>query len=252
MSDKGLIFDIKRDCSEDGPGIRTTVFFKGCPLSCIWCQNPEGKAVKPETDIHGKQIGTWYTVDELMYRLLQDKPFFISSGGGVTLSGGEATLQMDFASKLLQALKREGIHTAIETSGFFDYQRFKDEMLPWLDLIYYDIKLMDEAASQQYCGQSNLRILDNFSRLLADARIPVIPRIPLIPGITATKENLQGIAAFLDKHGVKSCALMPYNPLWSDKLQKLGLPIRYQHKGFMTPAEQKTCIDYFTKSTQPT
>ena len=145
-SEKGLVFDIKRDCSEDGPGIRTTVFLKGCPLSCVWCQNPEGRAVKPETDIHGTHIGTWYTVDELMYRLLQDKSIFTASGGGVTLSGGEATLQMGFASKLLQALKREGIHTAIETSGFFDYQRFKDEMLPWLDLIYYDIKLMDEAA----------------------------------------------------------------------------------------------------------
>ena len=101
MNDKGLIFDIKRDCSEDGPGIRTTVFFKGCPLACIWCQNPEGKAAHPETDSHGKQIGTWYTVDELMYRLLQDKPFFTSTGGGVTLSGGEATLQMNFASQLL-------------------------------------------------------------------------------------------------------------------------------------------------------
>ena len=248
MSDKGLIFDIKRDCSEDGPGIRTTVFFKGCPLSCIWCQNPEGKAVKPETDTHGKQIGTWYTVDELMYRLLQDKPFFISSGGGVTLSGGEATLQMDFASKLLQALKREGIHTAIETSGFFDYPQFKDKMLPWLDLIYYDIKLMDETASQQYCGYSSKRILDNFSRLLKDAQIPVIPRIPLIPGITATEDNLRAIAEFLDQQGAKSCALMPYNPLWSDKLKQLGLPVRYEHKGFMTPAEQKACVDYFTKS----
>ena len=248
MSDKGLVFDIKRDCSEDGPGIRTTVFFKGCPLSCIWCQNPEGKEVKPEIDIHGKQIGTWYTVDELMYRLLQDKPFFISTGGGVTLSGGEATLQMDFSSKLLQALKHEGIHTALETSGFFDYPHFKEKMLPWLDLIYYDIKLIDDEASKRYCGQSNGRILSNFSQLLADALIPVIPRIPLIPGITTTEENLRGIAVFLEKHGVKSCSLMPYNPLWSDKLQKLGLTPRYYHKGFMTPAEQKNCINYFTKS----
>ncbi|MEK6736794.1 MAG: hypothetical protein AABY47_09500, partial [Pseudomonadota bacterium] len=84
--------------------------------------------------------------------------------------------------------------------------------------------------------------------LLADALIPVIPRIPLIPGITTTEENLRGIAAFLEKHGVKSCSLMPYNPLWSDKLQKLGLTPRYYHKGFMTPAEQKNCINYFTKS----
>ena len=154
---------------------------------------------------------------------------------------------MDFSSKLLQALKHEGIHTALETSGFFDYPHFKEKMLPWLDLIYYDIKLIDNEASKRYCGQSNGRILSNFSQLLADALIPVIPRIPLIPGITTTEENLRGIAVFIEKHGVKSCSLMPYNPLWSDKLQKLGLTPRYYHKGFMTPAEQKNCINYFTK-----
>lgn len=247
MNEKGLIFDIKRDCSEDGPGIRTTVFLKGCPLSCVWCQNPEGKKLTPEIDIQGKQIGTWLTVEELLYRLLEDKPFFTSSGGGVTLSGGEATLQMNFASRLLQALKHENIHTALETSGFFHYQDFKHQMLPWLDLIYYDIKLIDDAASKKYCGRSNACILDNFTQLMSDTNIPVIPRIPLIPGITTTEENLLGIAAFLKKHDVKSCSLMPYNPLWYDKIKKLGLTPSYQHKGFMTPTEQKTCVNYFTK-----
>ena len=247
MSNKGLIFDIKRDSSEDGPGIRTTVFFKGCPLSCIWCQNPEGKKFLSEPDVHGNQIGTWYSVDELMYRLLQDKPFFISTGGGVTLSGGEPTLQMDFAGRLLQALKREGIHTALETSGFFSYGLFKAKMLPWLDLIYFDIKLIDAADSKEHCGRSNKRILDNFSQLIGDVTIPVIPRIPLIPGITTTEKNLKGIAAFLDRHGIKSCELMPYNPLWIDKLQKLGITPSYQRSSYMTLAEQKACIGHFTK-----
>lgn len=247
MDDKGLIFDIKRDSSEDGPGIRTTVFFKGCPLSCIWCQNPEGKKFLPEKDIHNKQIGTWVSVEELMYRLLQDKPFYDTTGGGVTLSGGEPTLQMDFASKLLQAIKREGIHTALETSGFFRYESFKKKMLPWLDLIYFDIKLIDEAASKKFTGRSNKRVLNNFSRLLADAKIPVIPRIPLIPGITTTAENLEGIAAFLNQHGIQTCELMPYNPLWLDKLKKLGVTPLYQRKSFMTPAEQQACINRFTQ-----
>ncbi|SFK51329.1 pyruvate formate lyase activating enzyme [Nitrosomonas aestuarii] len=246
MNDKGLVFDIKRDASEDGPGIRTTVFFKGCPLSCIWCQNPEGKKFLPEPDVYGKQIGTWYSTNELMYRLLQDKPFFTSTGGGVTLSGGEPTLQMDFAGRLLQALKREGIHTALETSGFFPYESFKAKMLPWLDLIYFDIKLIDVADSKQYCGQSNKHILENFSRLIKDASIPVIPRIPLIPGITTTEKNLKDIAAFLRKHGVKSCELMPYNPLWIDKLLKLGITPDYKRNNYMTPAEQKACVDCFT------
>jgi pyruvate formate lyase activating enzyme len=198
--------------------------------------------------VHGKRIDTWYSVEELMYRLLQDKPFFMSTGGGVTLSGGEATLQMDFAGKLLQALKREGIHTALETGGFFCYESFKKKMLPWLDLIYFDIKLIDEADSKQYTGRSNKRILSNFSRLLSDAaRIPVIPRIPLIPGITTTKENLAGIAVFLNDQGIKTCELMPYNPLWLDKLQKLGITPRYRRTSFMTPAEQQACVDSFTQ-----
>ncbi len=246
MKDKGLIFDIKRDTSEDGPGIRTTVFFKGCPLSCTWCQNPEGKLLKLETDIHGAQIGTWISVDELVYRLLQDEPFFTSTGGGVTLSGGEPTMQMNFASLLLQRLKSDGIHTAIETSGFFKYEHFKKELLPWLDLIYFDLKLIDSEASEKYCGHSSIKILENFTNLQKDTYIPIIPRIPLIPGITASKDNLHSIAEFLKQHGVKACSLMPYNPLWNDKLQKLGLTPEYKYNGFMTPAEQKLCVDHFT------
>ncbi|MCP4187583.1 MAG: radical SAM protein [Gammaproteobacteria bacterium] len=246
MSDKGLVFDIKRDASEDGPGIRTTVFFKGCPLSCVWCQNPEGKLFKSETDINGEQVGSWMTVDELLYRLLQDKPFFTSTGGGVTLSGGEATMQMDVASQLLQRLKAEGVHTAIETSGFFKYDRFRETMLPWLDLIYFDLKLIDDAESRMYCGRSNTRILENFSRLLKNADIPIMPRIPLVPGITATEQNLRGIAAFLDQYNVKSCSLIPYNPLWKDKLQKLGIESAYNHSSFMTLNEQRSCANCFT------
>jgi len=247
MNNKGLIFDIKRDSSEDGPGIRTTVFFKGCPLSCVWCHNPEGKSSEPETDSCGKQIGHWMSMDELIYRLLQDKPFYTTSGGGVTLSGGEPTMQMDFAGSLLQALKAEGIHTAIETSGFFYYQQFKEKMLPWLDLIYFDLKLIDSRASKKYCGRSNARILSNFSRLLKEGDIPIQARVPLIPGITATQDNLHSIAAFLEQYSVKSCSLMPYNPLWSDKLQTLGLSAEYQHEGFMSLAEQQACIRHFTK-----
>ncbi len=245
MGDRGLIFDIKRDSSEDGPGIRTTVFFKGCPLSCVWCQNPEGKLLKSEADMSGEKIGIWMTMDELLYRLLQDKPFFTTTGGGVTLSGGEPTMQMDVASQLLQKLKAEGVHTAIETSGFFKYDQFVEFMLPWLDLIYFDLKLIDDAESRKYCGRSNVSILENFSRLLENTNIPVVPRIPLIPDITATEENLRGIAAFLERHGVKSCSLMPYNPLWNDKLQKLGIEPAYHNTSYMSLTEQRTCANYF-------
>ena len=295
-----LIFDIKRDCSEDGPGIRTTVFFKGCPLSCIWCQNPEGKETRVELSYkvvacHPDRCGTpclaqcpekcldltdgkividraictacnrccevcptgaleasgySITLKDLLYRLMIDKPFYSSSGGGVTLSGGEVTQQMAFVGQLLKALKEEGIHTAIETSGFFNYRRFSELMLPWLDLIYFDLKLIDDDASRRYTGQSNRLILDNFSRLIKSSMVPVIPRVPLIPGITTSEQNLQGIADFLASHGIDSATLLPYNPLWSDKAAGLEKPIKYQRTTFMTQQEMNDCVVSFHRSDQ--
>ena len=251
MQQQALIFDIKRDCSEDGPGIRTTVFFKGCPLSCIWCQNPEGKEQRIEpwcSDAEPETVGYWISLDDLLYRLLIDKPFYRSSGGGVTLSGGEVTQQMGFAHHLLKALKAEGIHTAIETSGFFNYRRFSELLLPWLDLIYFDLKLIDEAESRQYTGQGNRLIQDNFTTLIESVSVPVIPRVPLIPGITTSEENLNGIADFLVSHGIDAATLLPYNPLWSDKASKLGKATKYQRTTFMTPQEKNQCVESFQPS----
>lgn len=294
-SDEALIFDIKRDCSEDGPGIRTTVFFKGCPLRCSWCQNPEGLENHPElafdaTRCHPLQCktpcidscpekclrleqgvlqinrdsctecnrcsavcptgaleasGYWIGLDELMYRLLIDKAFYRSSGGGVTLSGGEVTQQMEFAHRLLKALQAEGIDTAIETSGFFNYRRFSELMLPWIDLIYFDLKLIDEDQSREYTGQTNRLILDNFVRLTREAEIPVIPRVPLIPGVTTSARNLGGIADFLKSNGIDAATLLPYNPLWTDKATRLAHAVRYPRTSFMTSGEIERCIELF-------
>lgn len=297
-SERALIFDLKRDCSEDGPGIRTTVFFKGCPLSCSWCQNPEGRSKCAELSFdpgscHPAQCGTpcievcpencllfeqgrlvidrdtctacnrcsevcptgaleasgyWIDLDELLYRLLIDKPFYRSSGGGVTLSGGEVTQQMAFAHRLLKALKAEGIDTAIETCGFFNYRRFRERMLPWLDLIYFDLKLIDAAESREYTGQSNGLILDNFVRLKREAQVPVVPRVPLIPGITTSERNLGGIADFLQQNGVDTATLLPYNPLWQDKATRLGKPQEYDNHHFMSPHELQHCVDLFRQA----
>jgi pyruvate formate lyase activating enzyme len=249
MEPQALIFDIKRGASEDGPGIRTTVFFKGCPMSCAWCHNPEGMDRAQELDSVGKPVGQWITLDELLYRLRQDIPFYRSSGGGVTLSGGEPTMQMAFAGALLKALKMEGINTAIETCGFFNYRRFSEQLLPWLDLIYFDIKLMDDAESRRHTGQSNRPVLDNFMRLLQQSAVPVIPRIPQIPGITATEINLQSIAGFLDANGIGTATLLPYNPLWHDKAEKLGCIPIYQRKTFMTQDEEQQCVASFYSTT---
>lgn len=247
MELEALIFDIKRGSTEDGPGIRSTVFFKGCPLSCVWCQNPEGISRYPEIDSNDNPVGYYISLDELLYRVQQDRPIFTSSGGGVTLSGGEATSQMDFSHHFLKALKKQNTHTVLETSGLFNYTSFTKKLLPWLDLIYFDLKLFDDFQSRRYTGSSNKLILDNFARLINEAEIPVIPRIPLIPGITDSQHNLTGWAGFLRELKVNDCTLLPYNPLWQGKMQNLGLTSRYQRDTFMSQDEQQTSINHFTK-----
>lgn len=293
----GLVFDIKRDSSEDGPGIRTTVFLKGCPLKCQWCHNPEGISRQPSLSFRAEKcapancgapcvkacpegallkagraviarhdacsrcekcfplceakalepVGQRMTVEEVFQRVIIDRPFFKSSGGGVTLSGGEPTQQMKFASALLQRLKQAGIHTAIETCGLFAFPAFVRELLPYLDLIYFDFKLMDDAASRHYTGAPSAPMLENFELLLKTAKIPVVPRIPLIPGITATPENLAAIAAYLRERGVSQCALLPYNPLWQDKLKRVGADSPYRNAVFMGEAEEQACVRQFHK-----
>ncbi|MFQ5328494.1 MAG: glycyl-radical enzyme activating protein [Thermodesulfobacteriota bacterium] len=297
MEERALIFDIKRDCSEDGPGIRTTVFFKGCPLSCVWCQNPEGKTKRPELSFRAdlcrpsecdapcveacdaqclnldenlhvdhsactrcdrcfdlcptnalEPVGYTITVEELLYRVLIDRPFYRSTGGGVTLSGGEATMQMGFSHTFLKELKREGIHTALETCGYFDMESFRHRVLPYLDLIYYDLKLIDDEASHRYTGHSNRLILENFIALTREAKIPIVPRIPLVPDITATRDNVTGLAHFLRRNGVESCSLMPYNPLWHDKARRLGLTTSYEHTSFMSRDSESECANVFRET----
>jgi len=131
----------------------------------------------------------------------------------------------------------------LETCGFFNYRTFKKRILPWLDCIYFDLKLIDEESHRHFTGQSNKPILKNLLLLVAEAKIPINVRVPLIPGITATKKNLSEIASFLKSHGIKAVYLMPYNPLWIDKLGKLGLTPKYDNKQFMSDEQIAECID---------
>ncbi len=242
---RGLIFDIKRDCSEDGPGIRTTVFFQGCPLRCVWCQNPEGQGA--ELNLDDSEVGRWYEMEELLYRVLIDRPFFASTGGGVTLSGGEPACQMQFAGALLQRLQQEGIDTAIETCGFFHYAGFVKYLLPYLNRIYYDLKIIDDDAHRRLTGLSNRPILANLARLKRDSMIPLTVRVPLVPGMTATDENLAAIGNFLRDHDIADVTLLPYNPLWQDKAVKLGRQPELTC-GFMSPAQLAGCAQQINSS----
>jgi pyruvate formate lyase activating enzyme len=165
------------------------------------------------------------TIDEILGAVLKDKPFYDTSGGGVTLSGGEPTLYMDFTSDLTRKLKEVDIHILIETCGYFEYHKFADILYPNVDTIYYDIKMLDSDDHRNLCGKGNERILKNFEilyRKYLDGGVEVLPRIPLIPGVTSTEPNLTSIASFLRKVGVEKIVLLPYNPLWKEKMDKLG------------------------------
>jgi len=268
-----LILEIKGNSLDDGPGIRSVVFFKGCPLSCVWCHNPESKSLKAEIAFDAEQcvacdsclsycpeealsrelphfidrarcslcfacvdvcpsgalsrVGTSTPIEAIVQTVLKDKLFFNNSGGGVTLSGGEPTLAMGYAGDLLKALKREGIHTLVETCGLFDLETFDQTLYPFADTIYFDIKLMDAAAHRQYCGAPNAVILNNFRHLhrrFLEGGIEILPRTPLIPGITDTRENLEAIVEFLKTCEVTRAELLEYHPLWREKNRKLGIP----------------------------
>ncbi len=280
-----LVVDIKRESLEDGPGIRSVVFFKGCPLRCVFCHNPEthdksleiafhsrncigcgscviacprgaialdfpGRILRDRCDRCGRcadacpamalrRVGIHYPVEELTDLLLRDRPFYRHSEGGVTLSGGECTMFPFYLRSLLRRLKAEDIHIVLETGGYFDFATFRSMILPYLDLIYFDVKFADPRAHEQYCGRSNRRILDNFHLLMLESPDSVHPRIPLIPGITATRENISAIAAFLRNEGAAQCSLLRYNPLGLDKYETLGKEAPDLPCGFMEISEVK-------------
>ena len=190
-------------------------------------------------------VGTWWSVENLLDSVLIDRKYFRSTGGGVTVSGGEPTLQMDFLHHFLAALKQESISIGLETSGMFSLKTFKQLILPYLDFIYFDLKLIQSAESRKFTGCSNDQIIENFLFLTTAKAVPVIPRVPLIPDITATEENLNGISKFLKMQGIEACNLLPYNPLWLGKTDKYGLEIKYSHGEYMSPEEEEKCIRCF-------
>jgi len=220
---KGLIFNIEEFAVYDGPGIRTAVFFKGCPLRCVWCHNPEGISNSPETLVNGRISGYEITAGELAAKLSKNIDFYNSSGGGVTVSGGEPLAQIEFLLALLDELKSAGIHTAIETSGFAASENFS-RVLELVDLVILDIKHADSAMHKEFTGVDNTPILANLE-LLKLSDVPFIVRIPLIPDVNDSDENMRATAELLK--GVKNLIqveLLPYNKLTGAKYRTLGKP----------------------------
>jgi pyruvate formate lyase activating enzyme len=260
---KGIVFNIQRFSTQDGPGVRTTVFLKGCPLRCLWCSNPESQNRSPEVGHRntlcnrcglcvdacelkaitvaddgvkidrkacnncGKCIevcvpgalkfyGKEMTVDEVYQEVARDKPFYDNSGGGVTISGGEPLSQVDFTTELLKQCQEGNFHTCIETSGYVDPSIW-EKVLPYLNLVLYDVKLFDSAAHKKATGVSNEIILDNL-KIVAESGVPVIVRIPVIPGYNDSEENLKATAQYIKSvPGLRKVGLLTYHRLGATK-----------------------------------
>jgi pyruvate formate lyase activating enzyme len=263
----GLIGSIERYRLHDGPGIRTTVFLKGCPLGCPWCHNPELRSSRPEVASYPKRcircgdceaicdqgaaslqipdrvdrprctgcgacadvcparaierVGRVREVDDIVETVLRDRRFYETSGGGVTLSGGEPMAQGRFSCALLRRFKQEGLHTTIETTGFVKWSTFA-EALEHVDLVLFDFKLAESREHRRLTGEGNECILENLERLLEERPGDVIVRVPLIPGYTATEINIAAISDILRGLAARRCSLLPYHPYGRSKAESVG------------------------------
>ena len=228
MEITGRIFNIQKFSINDGPGIRTTVFFKGCPLSCRWCSNPESqnrnlKVTDAMTDplYRGRDV----TAEEVLREVRKDQIFYEESGGGMTLSGGEVLQQAVFAAALIRAGHSEGIHCAVETTGYAAPERF-DAFLPEPDLFLFDFKHYDAEKHQAFTGVSNAPILRNL-RALTTVGKPVIARIPVIPGFNTGIACARNMAAALADIGVREVHLLPFHQFGEKKYTELGIGYEY-------------------------
>ena len=215
---EGTIFDIKRYAIHDGPGIRVTVFLKGCPLQCWWCHNPESR---------NSDTGRKITLDKLLFEIEKDNIFFEESNGGVTFSGGEPLMQHEFLAAALNECKKRKIHIILDTSGYASPEIF-NKIIDSVDLFLYDLKLIDNDAHEKFTGTSNDLILQNL-RVLDKAGKNIIIRFPVIPGITNADENITGIAEFLKSlENDYPVNLLPFHRIAGAKYERLNIPNRMQ------------------------
>jgi len=228
----GLVFDIRHFSVHDGPGLRVTVFFKGCPLSCAWCHNPESQSFEPEVykrshrlddkifDVN-EYVGKSMSVSAVVDEVEKDVSIFDESKGGVTLSGGEPLSQPEFLRELLKAFKSKEIHTAVDTCGFAS-QSVMESIIPFTDLFLYDLKLADKDEHKKYTGVPNEIIFKNLN-LITNANKRVIVRIPLIQGITDTDKNLKSLREVIRQHtSIERVDILPFHNIAKSKYERFG------------------------------
>lgn len=235
----GTVFDIQKFSVHDGPGIRTTVFLKGCPLHCLWCHNPESWRAQPELLFSAEKCtgcgacakscrtealelcGRRETAEEVLAEVLRDRPFYENSGGGMTLSGGEPLAQFAFSLELLKQAKANGLHTCLETCGYAPRDHYL-ALLPFTDLFLFDVKTVDAERHRSFTGQDNRLILDNL-RALDNAGAALHLRCPLIPGMNDSEAELHGIGVLANSLAhVQEIEVEPYHPLGVSKAHRLG------------------------------
>lgn len=278
----GMISDIQPFSLHDGPGIRTTVFLKGCNMRCLWCHNPETFSAAPEILYYKDRcigcqscraacasgplapveagecslcmacsnacpsrarqaVGLYKTADEVFIEVAADAPYYLASGGGVTLSGGEPLLQAGFVLELLERCKAAGIHTAVETNLSVPFQTLT-AVLPYVDLLMFDVKLADDEAHTTMTGLSNRQVLENMSRL-DEVCLDYIARTPLIPGITDTVENITAIASLLKPLAhLRAYELLGYNVFAPVKYAPLGKTYPLPDRKEQTAGEAKVLL----------
>jgi len=269
----GIVFNIQKYSIHDGPGIRTTVFLKGCPLRCRWCHNPEGQSLEPELalwpsrclrecqecvsvcdrlalsksdsmislnkdkcNLCGKCVdicpsraieiaGHRMSVEEVMREVEKDLMFHDESGGGATFSGGEPLMQPEFLEALLEASKKMGIHTTVDTCGFAPPE-ILDKIGDKVDLFLYDLKVMDDAKHRQFTGGSNKVVLENLLALDEKGK-DVIVRIPIIPGVNDDEQDVEQTLGFLRSlKNIRRLSLLPYHDLGKEKYRRFALPYK--------------------------
>lgn len=289
----GNVFNIQRFCTGDGPGIRTTVFLKGCPLSCIWCHNPESQRMSPEIMFdEGKCIsckkcstacslhrfkgeshvydrsecrvcgkcaelcyvgalevcGSSMSVDDVIRQVTRDRIFYKNSGGGLTISGGEPMAQFEFTKALLEAAKKENLHTCIETCGFASFAKYRN-IAPFTDIFLFDWKLTDPILHEKYTGVSNALIKENLI-MLDSIGSKTILRCPIIPSVNDRKEHLIGIAELANSlKNVIAIDIEPYHPLGSGKADKLGREYPLANIGIPSQNDIDGWISYIAERT---
>lgn len=235
---KGLIFNIRKYSVHDGPGIRVTVFLKGCPLGCLWCHNPEGISSLPQTVIQKRRVGqkefsqteiagTYYSVENVLEIIEGEKVFITRSGGGVTFSGGEPMLQHVFLLETLKSCKTKGYHTALDTSGYCPPENIKS-VIPYTDLFLFDIKHLDDTLHTKFTGVSNRLILENY-HLVLRSKTDLMIRFPVIPGYNDDSEHLIRLRQFINetKNGsLKKICLLPFHKTGASKYNRFRMPYR--------------------------